>query len=208
MNASDPKTRLRPANGKPRRGRPRDAGIDDAALRAAHEEFVRHGYHALSMERIAARAGVSKVSLYRRWKNKADVIGEVFRRMGSQQAVQSSGDLASFLRELFSLSMSSADARRQGRVVMRTMGEIADNPELLALYRKHLLEPRMDQLRQVIDGARERGEVTSRAPTDVICALVAGPLFLFYLTLLVRLDIRFEEDPADQLVSLILRSLQ
>lgn len=192
------------------RGRPSDPAIDTAVLKAAQEDFVRHGYHALSMESIAMRAGVSKVSLYRRWKNKAAVVGDVFRMMGKQPAASETRNLATFLRELFQHSMSSPDAHRHGRVVMRTLGEIAGNAQLLNLYRKHVLEPRMNQLRQVIDVARRRGELTSRAPTDAICALVAGPVFLIYLTQLVRIDVDLDQhpDPAGQLATLILDCLR
>ncbi len=49
------------------RGRPRDPAINDAILTAARELLVEVGYAELSMEAVAARAGVSKPTLYLRW---------------------------------------------------------------------------------------------------------------------------------------------
>lgn len=57
-----------------RRGRPRSAAADQAILRAAREELAAVGYSGLSMERVAARAGVAKTTLYRRWPTKIDLV--------------------------------------------------------------------------------------------------------------------------------------
>lgn len=139
------------------------------------------------MEGIAARAGVSKVSLYRRWKSKADIAGDVFRAMAREPGTDPK-TLAELLREQVD-ALARPEARRHERVVMRTMGEIVDDPKLLALYRKHLLEPRLAQVRRAVEAARTAGELTTDAPTDVVCALIAGPVFLAYLGLVAGLDI-------------------
>ncbi|MFJ9083047.1 TetR/AcrR family transcriptional regulator [Streptomyces sp. NPDC102384] len=61
---------------RPRRGRYRDPQAHAAVLRAAQELVAELGYHKVTMERIAARAGVAKMTLYRWWPNKAAVITE------------------------------------------------------------------------------------------------------------------------------------
>ncbi|MGW2343926.1 TetR/AcrR family transcriptional regulator [Streptomyces sp. NPDC001661] len=61
---------------RPRRGRHRDPQAHAAVLRAARELVAELGYHKVTMERIAARAGVAKMTLYRWWPNKAAVITE------------------------------------------------------------------------------------------------------------------------------------
>lgn len=196
----------RPPRKEPRRrpGRPADEAIDQALLRAATQEFLARGYHALSMEGIAARAGVSKVSLYRRWKNKADIAGDVFRAM-AQEPAAAPPTLESFVRELVG-SLRSPEARRRGQQVMRTMGEIAGDRRLLALYRELLLEPRWNQVRSVLEQARRTGELTSTAPTDVLCALIAGPVFLSYLALLAGADLDLGE-ATEHLLGVLLDAL-
>ena len=59
-----------------RGGRPRDAQLHAAILAAARELVVGGGYAEVAMESVAARAGVSKKTLYRRWPSKADLIAE------------------------------------------------------------------------------------------------------------------------------------
>ncbi|MFZ3554347.1 TetR/AcrR family transcriptional regulator [Streptomyces sp. BH055] len=65
-----------PTAPRPRRGRYRDPQAHAAVLRAARELVAELGYHKVTMERIAARAGVAKMTLYRWWPNKAAVITE------------------------------------------------------------------------------------------------------------------------------------
>ncbi|WP_306322015.1 MULTISPECIES: TetR/AcrR family transcriptional regulator [unclassified Streptomyces] len=61
---------------RPRRGRHRDPQAHAAVLSAARELVAELGYHKVTMERIATRAGVAKMTLYRWWPNKAAVVTE------------------------------------------------------------------------------------------------------------------------------------
>ena len=189
------------------RGRPNDAAIDEALLKAAYAEFMESGYHAMTMEAIAARAGVSKVSLYRRWGNKAAVMGELFRSLGGHPVEAEADSLEGFVRSLIQASIHGPEARDRGRLVLRTIGEIAADPELLSLYREHILMPRVNQLRGVIDAARARGELRDGTPTDLACAAVAGSLLLCSLALLAEADFGFSGDTAGQLARLLMVGL-
>jgi AcrR family transcriptional regulator len=60
----------------PRRGRPRSQATHAAILDAVREILVGGGYAEVSMDRVAARAGVGKQSLYRRWPSKAPLVAE------------------------------------------------------------------------------------------------------------------------------------
>ena len=189
---------------KKARGRPTSKLVDQALAEAAVEEFVQRGYHAMSMESIADRAGVSKVSLYRRWSSKLAVTEEVFRILSQRGVPEDHGSLEADLRFLVGQSVAMPGAKAEANLVLRTMGEISGNPDLLAAYRKHLLAPGMDQLRAVLERARARGELRAGVPTDVACALVAGPLFLYYLTLLAGFELDLGGDLAAQFTRLIL----
>jgi AcrR family transcriptional regulator len=189
------------------RGRPNDAAIDQALLKAAYDEFMESGYHGMTMESVAARAGVSKVSLYRRWDNKAAIMGELFRGMGNEPVEAEADSLEGFIRALIRASMAGPGARDRGKLVLRTIGEIAADPELLALYREHILMPRLDQLRGVIDAARARGELRGGVSTDVACAAIAGPLLLCSLALLAEADFDLSGAMAGQLTRLLMDGL-
>jgi AcrR family transcriptional regulator len=191
--------------GSPRpRGRPSSDSVDRALAKAALEEFVARGYNAMSMESIAARAGVSKVSLYRRWSSKLAVTAEVFRLLSGTTPVEDQGSFEADIRFLLEHSIRSETAKPAAKILMRTMGEISGNPKLLALYRAHLLTPRIEQLRVVIERARVRKELRAEVPADVACAMIAGPLFLYYLTLLTEAEVDLPRDLAAQLTRTIL----
>jgi AcrR family transcriptional regulator len=186
------------------RGRPSDDSIDRSLLESALEEFTVRGYHAMSMESIAGRAGVSKVSLYRRWDSKSAIVADLFRLLRDKSPPIDHGSLEADIRALIEESIGSNEATAAGRILLRTMGEISGNAELLGLYREQLLDPRLEQLRAVVERSRARGELRADLPTDLACALIAGPLFLYYLTLLAGTDVDLSSEPADRLTRAIL----
>lgn len=185
------------------RGRPSDQELSKNSLSAAYQEFIAHGYLGLSMESIAVSAGVSKVSLYRRWANKAEVMADVFRFMGQEEVPNLAGSLKEQLRTLIHGALLGAGAGQRGLVVLRTIGEIATNPELVDLYRDHLLYPRMNQLRSYLEQARNRGEISETVSIEVACALVGGPLLLGQLALTANMEIGMSEGFANTLVEMI-----
>ena len=77
MTATD---EAQPASGNPgdRRGpgRPRSADADKAIVEATLEMLADEGYYALSLEAVAARAGVGKATIYRRWPGKRELVGD------------------------------------------------------------------------------------------------------------------------------------
>ena len=158
----------------------------------------------MSMESIAARAGVSKVSLYRRWNSKLAVAADVFRLLRDTITVQDHGSLESDIRSLLNQSIGSRDTRTTAKILMRTMGEISGNPELLALYREHILNPRIEQLRAIVERARRRKELRADLSTELASAMIAGPLFLYYLALLAEAEVDLPTDLPAQLTRVIL----
>lgn len=186
-----------------KRGRPSDESIDRALIESARAEFDERGCHAMSMESIAVRAGVSKVSLYRRWPSKSAIIAELFGLMGEESSTEDRGSLEADIRALLERFMLSSGAASAGRIVMRTVGEIAGDPELLALYREKLFAPRIEQMRVIVKRAQARGELRPGLPTDIACAMVAGPLFLYYLTVLAGSEVELTSDPVGQLTRAI-----
>src|SRR5690242_16100459 len=98
------------------RGRPRSGPIDQALLDAALAEFVANGFHAMSMESIANRAGVSKVTLYRRWRSKYEVAADVLRLLSDTKVPEDNGSLEADLIALFGNAIGSPQARSEAMV--------------------------------------------------------------------------------------------
>ena len=189
------------------RGRPSSEFVHRALVEAALDEFVERGYHAMSMESIAARAGVSKVSLYRRWNSKLAVTAEVFRLLRETIPAEDHGSLECDIRFLLKQSIGSRDTKYTAKILMRTMGEISGNTELMALYREHILTPRMEWLRALLERAKVRKELRSDLPIDIACAMIAGPLFLYYLALLAEAEVDLPGDLVSQLTHVILKGI-
>jgi AcrR family transcriptional regulator len=170
-------------------------------------EFTASGFHAMSMEAIAARAGVSKVSLYRRWNSKQAVVAEVLRLLSESNVPEDHGSLEADIRALLEASVGSPRAKSSAKVFMRTMGEISGNPDLLALYRERLLAPRIEQIRSLVERARGRGEIRDAMPTEIAAAVIAGPLFLYYLTVLAKADSEWPPNLVEELTAAILQGI-
>src|SRR5579859_7198686 len=98
----------------PRRGRPRNPTVDAAILTATLGLLIERGYARLTMEQVAARAGVGKASLYLRWPSKVALVAEAIQqRSGVPPEVPDMGslreDMLVFLRAL--LRSHSAGSR-------------------------------------------------------------------------------------------------
>lgn len=156
------------------RGRPRDPGVD-AAIRAATLDLLAEaGYARLTMDQVAARARVSKSSLYLRWPNKVALVADaVQHRARAVPEVPDTGSLPQDMRVfLTGLLRSRGEA---SRALAAVSGEIATNPELRRAWHRGLAGMLTGCLRQIIDRAVARGEL----PADSDVELLAGlPLSL------------------------------
>src|ERR1700692_1463636 len=143
------------------RGRPRSARAYEAVLKAAAGLLLERGLDAVSMDAVAARAGVSKATIYRWWPTKEslalDALYTEWAAAPSQTRDTGSlrGDLLSMLRPWARL----AGSRPYGRVVAALLTEAQTDPVFAAEYRQRFLEPRREQVREIFRRAIERGEL-------------------------------------------------
>jgi AcrR family transcriptional regulator len=99
------------------RGRPRDRAREAAILDAARALLVEQGFEALSIEGVAARAGVGKQTIYRRWPGKAELLFAAFRahaeaRIVLPEAGSLRADLELFLARMLAALRASAPGLR------------------------------------------------------------------------------------------------
>src|SRR5712691_7905747 len=118
-----------------RRGRPRDPAVDEAVLTAAVDLLAEVGYARLTMDQIAARAGVGQASVYLRWPNKVALVAEAIQhRSAVVPEVPDTGslrdDMLVFLRALLRGKAAGQHA------LAAVTGEIASNPELHKAWRR------------------------------------------------------------------------
>lgn len=160
---------------RPGRGRPRDPQVDAAILTAAMELLGDVGYARLTMDQVAARAGVSKASLYLRWANKvaltAAAIGHRARPVPEVPDTGSlSADMRVFLRTLLRAKNAASKA------VAAVAGEIASNPELRAAWRTGVAGALQEAVRTIITRAIERSELPADSDVELLSVLPSALL--------------------------------
>ena len=152
-----------------RPGRPRSERADQAIIDAALSLFAESGPEGLCIERVAARAGVGKATIYRRWPGKEDLLLDAIAALKAplpEPAGQSvREDLVTLLG---AMCQQSADPRR-AREFALLLGEGTKYPRLMAKYVETVLEPRREVIRAVLRRGVASGEL--RPDLDVEAAL-------------------------------------
>lgn len=163
-------------------GRPRDPAADEAILRTTLSMLAEDGYDGLSIDRIAARAGVGKATIYRRWASKEEVVAAAARRLSEEVPAPDTGDLrgdlAAIVDGLATVFADPATARLVGALVARMPHDAA----LASGLREGFLATRRRAARVALERAQERGEVAADADLEVAVDLLAAP---FYYRMLV-----------------------
>jgi AcrR family transcriptional regulator len=165
------------AGGVPaRRGRPRDERATRAIVDAALRQVAAVGYARVSMDSIAAEAGVSRATIYRRYRDKADLItAAIAANAGGRLPIQPSqaprADLVRYLRDF--------DARFDERFaeVIGTLLGSADEGAALTLHRQRVIEPRKRYLRSLLERGQELGQLRGDLDVDLAVHMLAGSIF-------------------------------
>jgi TetR/AcrR family transcriptional regulator, mexJK operon transcriptional repressor len=160
-------------------GRPRDPAKNDAIVAAARDSFLEKGFHASTIEDIAARASVSKVTLYNRFGDKealfdAMVRGEVARMDalfaltpdGEPTLVERLTQIGTAMLEL----MFEPDHVRFDRLIA---GEIAQSPKLARRFFDAAPGQCQQALAAILEDAARRGEIVVDDPKSAAEDLVA-----------------------------------
>ena len=175
-----PRVKVKPIAGR-LPGRPRSARVDDAILAAARAELAEHGYARMSVDGVAARAGVSKPTVYLRHRTKADLATAAIASMRVQPRPAPTDDVRADLVAHLRLLRAGLE-RPHGMAMLGTMlAEEHDTPELLKLFRERLVAPRRRELRAVLEAARARGELRDGANLDAAVNALVGGLLARYL---------------------------
>ncbi|MFG2694027.1 TetR/AcrR family transcriptional regulator [Kitasatospora sp. NPDC048407] len=165
----------------PRRGRPRDAARDRAILDATLAVLAENGYGALTTAAVAARAGVSTATLYRRWSSKDElVIAAAATHVEDIHAQPDTGTLEGDLRVLLR-DKAAALTGEAGRLMQALVGEAAQNVALADALTTAFLEPVHRRVAEAVRRAAERGEIAAVAEVDLLGAVVVGPLMSRFL---------------------------
>ena len=185
------------------RGRQRSEKTEQAILDAAYALLLENGFHALTIEGIAKKAGVSKATIYRWWPNKAAVASDsFFAAAAARLPVPDTGVVEQDLFEQIH-GLCGFLATDQGRVITELIAEGQYDPEVAAAYRTGFFQPRRRTVRQILLRGAARGEIRADADIELCIDLVFAPLFYRLLITGAAVDDAF----LHKLVSYTLRGL-
>jgi AcrR family transcriptional regulator len=158
-------------------GRPRSKEVHQAILQATFDLVLQHGFRAVSVESIAATAGVSKATIYRRWPNKAAIVMDAFTsKVGSGSLFPKTSSATESIR-LQMRAMAKSLRGSDGALVKMLLAEAQFDPELAKAFRERWTIPRRKLGMAVVQEAIRRGEMpTDVNPGDVIDILY-GPIY-------------------------------
>jgi AcrR family transcriptional regulator len=153
------------------RGRPRDIGRDVAILDATLWVLTELGYEQMSVEAVAARAGVSKATIYRRHPNKAAlVVAAVEQRVAATPPVITSRHLRDGLLEIVSWLAQQVAEQEIGLLGALFAGMRSD-PDLAAGMRRILHRDEAAMVEESFHGAIEHGEALAPRAAELFAAI-------------------------------------
>lgn len=156
-------------------GRPRDERADRAILDAALELLAEVGPTGLSVEEVAARAGVSKATIYRRFHTKDDlVVGCLSGLAVALPDDLEHGSVRERLVALVETWWSSYVQSPNGQVFHRVLAHAKSNPRLFEVFYDEVIEPRRDLFRSVLRDAIDRGEIRRGADIELVVTMIIG----------------------------------
>ncbi len=161
-----------------RRGRPRSEEADRAILAAATELLTEHGLAGMSIEEVAARAGVGKSTIYRRWPNRGALALDAFlTEFSSQLPAPDTGSLRSDLRAALRAWVRAVTKTPAGRMLAGLLAEAQRDPPLGNAWRERVMEPLRSAHRVIVERAIERGEIAPGTDPDLVLDLLFGPAY-------------------------------
>ncbi|MBG0562750.1 TetR/AcrR family transcriptional regulator [Actinoplanes aureus] len=165
-----------PETGQERKapGRPRNAQADEAILDAVLA-LLSDGQSAaaISIEAVAARAGVGKATIYRRWPNKEALLIEAVRAMKGPLPELAGRSVRDDLIALVEANRTP-NAQRNGKITACLLPEFIKDEELGRMHQA-VVEPRRDVTRQVLRRGIESGELRADLDVELTLLMLSAP---------------------------------
>jgi AcrR family transcriptional regulator len=158
-------------------GRPRSAEADRAILDATIELLYEVGYASMSMESVAEVAGVGKTTIYRRDRDKADLVTAAIASMPGLDEAPDTGDARADLLTLLKQVVVSKERVQSMRLAGTLWAEEERNPDLVRLFRERVIAPRRAMLLEVLQRGQERGELRADIDPGIVTEMMVGAHF-------------------------------
>jgi AcrR family transcriptional regulator len=148
-------------------GRPLDENVDEAILNATWQVLLDEGYAAMSIARVAEVARVGRPAIYRRYKDKSEMVRAALEDKRARAATIDTGSARADLIAYMEFARRRFEVSLAGTLLV----DGRKNPELLTFFREGMLMPRLHDMAAALERGKERGEV--RADLDTTLAVHA-----------------------------------
>lgn len=174
-------------------GRPRSEQARSAILRSTLKLLAKKGFSELTIESVAAHAGVGKATVYRWWPDKAALTADAFASNTTSKlhfpdtgSVQK--DMSLQMRQLVKVFRS-----RRGRIVSAMLGAGQSDRNLIAAFRERFLKPRRQEAYATLRRAIQRGQLRKDVDMDLLLDSLYGPIYMRFLIQHGKLTPKFVE---------------
>ncbi|MCW2496109.1 TetR/AcrR family transcriptional regulator [Jatrophihabitans sp.] len=164
-------------------GRPRSEEIDAAILQATIDELIERGFLGASMESIAARAGVAKTTLYRRWPNTTELTIAAMRTFDADDAEPPAGTVREQLLWLIHRMRRKWGDPRFAAMMRRVAADGSAQPEMYRSARDRLVGPHSARMTAVLQRAIDEGLIRPDLDLEWARQLLVSPVMAGALTL-------------------------
>jgi AcrR family transcriptional regulator len=163
------------------RGRPRQRGLDEAILEAALEEMGRVGYARMNIDTVARLAGTTKPTVYRRFPSKATLATTALESLRRRTLRELTGDVREDLIAELTLFREGAMRPHGMSMLGVVLSEEHETPELLDLFRRHVVLPRRENLRRILRAGLTSGQLRADADVEIAISMLVGSLYASHL---------------------------
>jgi len=186
-----------------RGGRPRDPSRDGVIRAAILRLLAESGYAALTMDAVAAEAGVGKATIYRRWRTKTDLVVDTIAEVNRVEAlVPDTGTLEGDLRMLLHNLVTTINSP-MGAATVSLLSALPHQPDLAAAFRSGPLGQWNTSFGQVWAHAEARGEITAGQANSPVPDVASALLVQRWLITGQPVD----EEYADEVLHLVVMPL-
>ena len=174
---------------------PRTQRTEASILDATRELLGEGGVSALTIEGVAARSGVAKTTIYRRWRDKDELALAVL--IDATEAVRPPPDVGDTGKELLTFITTATRIITENGVLAGLTSEIATRPELARIYQERVVEVRLREISEVIARGIERGDLRPDTNVRLAHEMLVGPRFYRLLFSGAPLDRRHATEVVD-----------
>jgi AcrR family transcriptional regulator len=159
------------------RGRPRNPETQNSILQAAYNLLLEQGFGAVTVEKIAELAGVSKATIYKWWPNKAAVVMDSYLAAAAERLpLPDTGSVHEDIR-IHATHLTKFLTSREGKIITEIVGEGQMDAGLAEVYQTRYFQPRRQEARQLLERGVKRGELDETLDLGLCTDLIYGPIF-------------------------------